>query len=131
MGMNALTVDSARVRAGSWRGSDDLAYLVPLSGASTLTPSTLQRNRAQLRADGFRSVVTDAVGPTERDKLAADGYTEHEALHLLSHDLRGPLPERPPRARGLRRGHRRDIDAILDVDRQTFEAFWQLDRDGL
>ena len=44
--MNALTIDSARVRAGSWRGSDDLAYLVPLSGASTLTPSTLERIRA-------------------------------------------------------------------------------------
>ena len=62
MGMNALTVDSARVRAGSWRGSDDLAYLVPLSGDATLSPSTLQRIRAHLREDGFRSVVTAAVG---------------------------------------------------------------------
>lgn len=131
MGMNALTIDSARVRAGSWRGSDDLAYLVPLSGASTLTPSTLERIRAHLREDGFRSVVTAAVGPSERDMLAADGFTEHEALHLLRHDLQGPLPERPRRAQGLRRGRRRDVDAILDVDRQTFEAFWQLDRDGL
>ena len=80
MGMNALTIDSARVRAGSWRGSDDLAYLVPLSGASTLTPSTLERIRAHLREDGFRSVVTAAAGPSERDMLAADGFTEHEAL---------------------------------------------------
>ncbi len=131
MGMNALTVDLARVRAGSWRGSDDLAYLVPLSGASTLTPSTLERIRAHLREDGFRSVVTAAVGPSERDMLAADGFTEHEALHLLRHDLQGPLPERPRRARGLRRGRAGDIDSILDVDRQTFEAFWRLDRDGL
>ncbi|MAT20405.1 MAG: hypothetical protein CL419_04605 [Acidimicrobiaceae bacterium] len=131
MGMNALTVDSARVRAGSWRGSDDLAYLVPLSGASTLTPSTLERIRAHLREDGFRSVVTAAVGPSERDMLAADGFTEHEALHLLRHDLQGPLPERPRRARGLRRGRAGDIDPILDVDRQTFEAFWRLDRDAL
>ena len=131
MGMNALTVDSARVRAGSWRGSDDLAYLVPLSGASTLTPSTLERIRAHLREDGFRSVVTAAVGPSERDMLAADGFTEHEALHLLRHDLQGPLPERPRRARGLRRGRAGDIDPILDVDRRTFEAFWRLDRDGL
>ena len=131
MGMNALTVDSARVRAGSWRGSHDLAYLVPLSGASTLTPSTLERIRAHLREDGFRSVVTAAVGPSERDMLAADGFTEHEALHLLRHALQGPLPERPRRARGLRRGRAGDIDSILDVDRQTFEAFWRLDRDGL
>ena len=131
MGMNALTVDSARVRSGSWRGSDDLAYLVPLSSASTLTPSTLERIRSQLRKDGFHSVVTAAVGPSERDMFAADGFTEHEALHLLRHDLQGPLPERPRRARGLRRGRPGDIDSILDVDRQTFEAFWRLDRDGL
>ncbi|MEO0493914.1 MAG: GNAT family N-acetyltransferase [Actinomycetota bacterium] len=131
MGMYALTVDSARVRAGSWRGSDDLAYLVPLTSAATLTPSTLERIRARLRDDGFQSVVTAAVGPSERDMLAADGFTEHEALHLLRHDLREPLPSRPGRTRGLRRGHRRDIDAILDVDHQTFETFWRLDRDGL
>ena len=131
MGMYALTVDSARVRAGSWRGSDDLAYLVPLTAAATLTPTTLERIRARLRADGFQEVVTAAVGPSERDMLAADGFTEHEALHLLRHDLQGPLPDRPHRSRGLRRGKQTDIDAILDVDHQTFETFWRLDRDGL
>ncbi|MEM8705726.1 MAG: GNAT family N-acetyltransferase [Actinomycetota bacterium] len=129
--MYALTVDAARVRAGSWRGSDDLAYLVPLSSAATLTPASLARIRARLREDGFQSVVTAAVGPSERDMLAADGFTEHEALHLLRHDLRTPLPDRPARSRGLRRGRSADIDTILDVDHRTFETFWRLDRDGL
>ena len=36
MGMYALTAETARVRAGSWRGRDDLAYLVPLSAAASL-----------------------------------------------------------------------------------------------
>ena len=104
MGMNALTVDSARVRAGSWRGSDDLAYLVPLSGASTLTPSTLERIRAHLRGDGFRSVVTAAVGPSERDMLAADGFTEHEPFISCATTCRSaartpaPGPRAPPRS---------------------------------
>ncbi len=130
MGMYALTADTARVRAGSWRGRDDLAYLVPLSSAATLTPAALAQIRARLRADGFAAVVTAAVGPSERDMLAADGFAEHESLHLLRHDLTD-LPSRPHRSRGLRRGTRRDIDAILDVDHQTFEPFWRLDRDGL
>lgn len=130
MGMYALTADTARVRAGSWRGRDDLAYLVPLSGAATLTPEALKQIRSRLREDGFDAVVTAAVGPSERDMLAADGFDEHESLHLLQHDLTD-LPPRPARSRGLRRGTRRDLDAVLDVDHRTFEAFWQLDADGL
>ena len=130
MGMYALTAEAARVRAGSWRGRDDLAYLVPLSSAATLTPAALEQIRSRLREDGFDAVVTAAVGPSERDMLAADGFDEHESLHLLRHEL-SDLPPRPARTRGIRRGGRRDLDAILDVDRQTFEAFWQLDRDGL
>ena len=130
MGMYALTADTARVRAGSWRGRDDLAYLVPLSGAATLTPEALEQIRTRLREDGFDAVVTAAVGPSERDMLAADGFHEHESLHLLQHDL-ADLPPRPARSRGLRRGAKRDLDAILDVDHRTFEAFWQLDADGL
>lgn len=130
MGMYALTADAARVRAGSWRGSADLAYLVPLSGAATLTPRALQQIRDHLRSDGFEAVVTAAVGPSERAMLTADGFTEHESLHLLRHDLRS-IPDRPARSRGLRRGGRRDLDGILTVDHATFETFWQLDRDGL
>jgi len=130
MGMNALRVDSARVRAGSWRGSSDLAYLVPLSGATTLTPSALVRIRQQLREDGFTSVVTAAVGPSECDVLQADGFTEYERLHLLRHDLRG-IPDRPSRDAGLRRARRSDRPAILLVDTKTFDPFWQLDLDGL
>ena len=130
MGMYALTVDSARVRAGSWRGSSELAYLVPLSGAATLTPSALARIRGRLRENGFTSVVTAAVGPSERDVLEADGFAEHERLHLLRHDLRA-IPDRPSREVGLRRARRGDRPAILDVDAKTFEPFWQLDLDGL
>lgn len=130
MGMYALTADTARVRAGSWRGRDDLAYLIPLTGAATLTPDALEKIRSRLRDDGFKAVVTAAVGPSERAMFAADGFDEHESLHLLQHDLTA-LPGRPTRARGLRRGTRRDIGVILDVDHRTFESFWQLDEDGL
>lgn len=130
MGMYALTVDSARVRAGSWRGSTDLAYLVPLSGAATLTPSALERIRARLRENGFTSVVTAAVGPSERDVLEADGFAEHERLHLLRHDLHN-LPDRPSGEPPIARARRSDRPAILTVDEQTFEPFWQLDLDGL
>lgn len=130
MGMYALRVDGARVRVGGWRGSSDLAYLIPLSGATTLTPSALAGIRRQLHENGFRSVVTSAVGPSERDVLQADGFTEHERLHLLRHDLRA-IPDRPQNDTGLRRARRRDRPAILAVDAKTFDPFWQLDLAGL
>ena len=131
MGMHALTIDTARVRTGRWRGSDELAYLVPLSGASTLTPGALAEIRERLRADGFRAVITAAVAPSERDRLEADGFSRHELLHLLRRDLRLPLPPLPSRHRGIRRGRRIDRPSILRIDAETFEPFWQLDTDGL
>jgi len=131
MGMYALTVDAARFRAGSWRGSTELAYLVPLSGAATLTPDALSGIRERLRADGFSAVVTAAVAPSEREVLEADGFSRHELLHLLRRDLRHPLPSRPARSRGISRGRRADRSAILAVDAATFEPFWQLDGAGL
>jgi len=130
MALHTVSVDAARVRTGSWRGSPDLAYLVPVSTASTLTRSALERIRSQLRDSGYQAVVTAAVGPNERAVLLADGFVDHESLHLLSHDLRALEPT-PQRARGLRRGFRRDYESILEVDSRTFDEFWQLDRDGL
>ncbi len=126
-----LTVGRARVRAGSWRGRDDLAYLVPLTGAATLTTATLAGIRDRLRENGFREVVTAAVGPSERDMFTADGFTDHEQLHLLRHDLRTHLPPEPTKSDAIRRGTRRDHAAVLAVDRATFDEFWQLDDEGL
>ncbi len=131
MALHPLTIGAARVRAGSWRGSPDLAYLVPLTGAATLTPSTLADIRTRLRQKGFSSVVTAAVGPTERQMLEADGFAAHELLHLLRHDLRAPLPSPPGRNVGIRRGRRRERVEILAVDHRTFDDFWRLDPEGL
>ncbi len=98
MALHSLTVDTARVSTGGWRGSPKVAYLVPLSSANTLTPTTLERIRTRLRDDGYLEVVTAAVGPTERDRFLTDGFVDHEHLHLLSHDLHGlhDLHDLPP-----------------------------------
>jgi len=131
MALIPLTVGRARVRAGSWHGRDDLAYLVPLSGAATLTGNTLADIRERLRRQGFREVVTAAVGPSERDMFTADGFTDREQLHLLRHDLKTHMPEPPTKAHAIRRGTRRDHPGVLAVDQATFDDFWQLDEDGL
>jgi ribosomal protein S18 acetylase RimI-like enzyme len=108
-----------------------LAYLVPLTGAATLTTSTLADIRDQLQRHGFSEVVTAAVGPSERDMFTADGFTDREQLHLLRHDLKTNMPASSSRASRIRRGTRRDHAEILAVDHATFDDFWQLDLDGL
>lgn len=131
MALIPFSVGSACVRAGSWRGRDDLAYLVPLTGAATLTTSTLADIRERLQREGFSEVVTAAVGPRERDMFTADGFTDREQLHLLHHDLKTNLPAMPAQTNRIRRGTRRDHGEVLAVDHATFDEFWQLDQEGL
>jgi len=128
--MQALTVGAARVRAGSWKGRDDLAYLVPVSPAATLTTSALHRIRQQLRQGGFETIITGAVGPAERDRLRAAGFVEHESLHLLKRNL-AALPPRPRRSAGIRRGTAKDRRQIPDLDETAFDDFWRMDTTGL
>lgn len=130
--MRPLTVGDARFRAGEWRGRDDVAYLVPLTGAHTLTPTALARSRAELAARGFASVITAAVGPTERDAFDRDGFTEVDHLHLLRHDLDGiPAPQPGSASVCITRGRRRDHREVLRIDGAAFDDFWRLDLEGL
>lgn len=133
MALQSFSIDGARFRAGRWRARGDLAYLVPLSPAHTLTTSTLAKTRAELGSRGYAEVVTAAVAPPERAAFLRDGFEEREHLHLLRHDLRGLAPRRPWRRRTPRieRGHDRDRDRILELDGRTFDDFWRLDDDGL
>ena len=126
-----MTVGAARFRFGSWH-DPDVAYLVPLSTATTLVPETLGPLRTRLRDRGFVSTITAALGPAERDALLSNGFEMREELRLLRHDLGARLPTRPSRSDlRTRRGRRRDIPALLTLDASAFEPFWRLDNNGL
>lgn len=135
MALQLLTIDGARFRAGRWRARGDLAYLVPLSPAHTLTERALAKARAELHSQGFDEIVTAAVAPPERAAFVRDGFEEREHLHLLKHDLRGlpPIRRRRPWRRGgrIERGTRSDHAEVLDLDSRTFDEFWRLDEEGL
>ncbi len=133
MPLEPLTVGSARFRVGPWHDDPDVAYLSPLTTAGTLRPDIMAHLRQQLGAMGFSRLYTAAVGPAERDAMARDEFTVYEELHLLRHDLRSPLPDRPARQHRprLRRGRRRDHRAVLQLDSAAFGEFWRLGVDGL
>ncbi len=131
MVLYSINVGNARFRCGRWRGNPDVAYLVPLSPASTLDPGALSATRARLVADGFSEVITGAVGAGECKAMRRDGFTDREQLHLLRHDLDRPIPRWRGAGPAIRRSGPRDHQAILTLDHEAFEPFWSLDDSGL
>ena len=130
MALASLRIGLARFRAGSWQGRPDIAYLVPVTAAGTLTPSVLAAVRDRLQRLGYQAVVTSAVVPLARDRLVADGFSVQSELTALSHDL-VTAPRLPHPGLHTKRARRRDLDGVLRVDAGAFPPDWRLDADGL
>ncbi|MFN0091989.1 MAG: GNAT family N-acetyltransferase [Acidimicrobiales bacterium] len=127
-----LRFGGERLRVGPWRGDHEVAYLAPLADAEPLSRAAASRCAETLRARGYRSVVTSALARSETNGLLEAGFSVHECLHLLAHDMVGlPAPPAPPDRMTVRRARRAERAAVLDVDHAAFSRFWQLDEHGL
>lgn len=132
-GVGVLASGSERLRAGTWRADEGVAYLAPVADAPAPSTSFVRRCLGELTGQGFSSVVTAALSPSETPAFVALGFVEHERLRLLTHDLRhlpatsGPATSAPR----PRRVHRNDRAGVLAVDTASFPPFWQLDQVGL
>jgi len=116
-----------RLRIGTWRGDDRVAILTPLPGQPA-PPGGITRALDRLRAQGIDRAITAALPAPEAEPFLAAGFAVRERLELLRHDLRA-LPTAPDVH--LRRGWRRDQDAVLALDARAFSPFWRFDRDAL
>ncbi len=112
----------------AWRGRHDVALVAPRPGARPTPHDVLTALDLAVRR-GARQVVTGALARAELDPFLAVGFTVHERLHLLSHDLEDLEPVSG--AARLRRARRRDHGPALAVDARAFDPFWRLDGDGL
>lgn len=117
-----------RVRVGSWRGDQGLAYLAPVAETPPASTTIVRHCCVLLAGQGYREVVTGALGRREQQGFLQAGFEVREELHLLSRALRD-LPRLA--AAPLRRGHRRDRQRILAVDTLAFPPFWRLDDEGM
>lgn len=74
-------------------------------------------------------IVTSAMTTVEQDGFRSAGFVEREALHLLRH----PLHEVPEHVETVatRSGRWTDTSRVLEIDAESFDHFWKLDRDGL
>jgi ribosomal protein S18 acetylase RimI-like enzyme len=100
-----------------------------LPGAPLATASFVQYCLGELERQGWRRVVTGAIGPLEQAAYLAAGFEVEERLVLLSLALDDP----PPRRSGqrTRRVGRRHIGEVLAVDRAAFDEFWRFDEANL
>jgi len=113
-----------RLRIGAWRGDDRVAMLTPLPGHPAGSMAIL-RAVHRLRDQGLDRAITAALPAAEAAPFLDAGFVVRERLELLRHDLTD-LPPMP--AVSLRRGWRRDQDAVLALDARSFSPFWRFDR---
>lgn len=128
--MELLHWGSDRLRVTPWRGDPLVAQLTPTAGQIP-SPDAVGRCLEALAKEGYRSVLTSALTRDEQQPFIEAGFTLHERLHLLRHDLRDLPTGQPPDGVRLRRGRRRDRDPVLAVDDAAFSPFWRFDQAGL
>lgn len=126
---DTITAHADRMRIGPWRGDPSSALLSPTPG-SPPSAEALARVLLRLTDAGYRSVLTPALTWTEQPVFLQAGFTVHERLHLLRHDL-FDLPRPTATETRIRRGRSGDIDGVLELDGLAFDRFWRFDRAGL
>jgi ribosomal protein S18 acetylase RimI-like enzyme len=110
------------VRVAAWHGRADIASIA-LRGTEAPPPRALEGLLDRLRGDGYREVITNAMGPGTSLPLVDAGFAVRGRLHLLEHDL----DDLPAPSRRTRRATRADRAAIVDVDASAFAEFWRFD----
>jgi GNAT superfamily N-acetyltransferase len=125
---DTITGHSDRMRIGPWRGDPSLALLSPTPGAPP-SPEALHRVVVSIADAGYRAVLTPALTFPEQPVFLEYGFSVHERLHLLRHELFN-LPSATAAHTHIRRGRSRDIEAVLNLDRLAFDGFWRFDLNG-
>jgi ribosomal protein S18 acetylase RimI-like enzyme len=121
--------DPRALQVSAWRGDDRVAVLSPAPEQPTPSAQAVATAVERLRDLGTERVLTGALHRTELTPFLSCGFTEHERLHLLRHDLL-TLP-RGNRSVRIRRAGRSDQARVLAIDALAFDEFWTLDRGGL
>jgi ribosomal protein S18 acetylase RimI-like enzyme len=118
-------------RVAAWHGRPDIASVAlecrgapPLAAVETLLD--------ELRAAGYREVITNALAPGPSLPLVDCGFQIRGRLHLLAYDFATAAPASAAgSARRTRRSTAADRTALLAIDAAAFEEFWRLDDLGL
>jgi ribosomal protein S18 acetylase RimI-like enzyme len=114
-----------------WRGSTTIGQVV--------VPADLQPGADDLRTaiedarqDGYTALVTCALPEGAAGPFHDVGFELRERLRLLVHPLTDmPGPVALPPGLQVERAHKRDRDALTELDDRSFDGFWRLGEAGL
>jgi len=120
----------ATVRLAPWPADPRTAQLTVLPGEALPTTGVISDALDEVRAAGFRAVVTGALGEAERAPFAATGFVPRAWLYLLERSLY-QVPAARPSGAALRRIRRSEWPAVAAVDAGAFAPFWRLGIDGI
>ena len=120
-----------RARTGPWRGDGRVAHVAPLADGRPLSAAFVRHCSERLGRQGYERVITAALSPLEQSGFLDAGFEVEQRLHLLAHDLADVPPAPHPPGVVLRRFRPVDMDAVIAVDADAFDAFWTMDRAGI
>ncbi len=128
-----LTLGNQRFRVGPWHADVDTAYLSLTPNVVRPSTESLSRCVRRLAGLGYTSIITAALHPEEAQSFLANGFVEHDRLHVLAHPLTGldRFADAGPDGLRLRRARRGDRRRALEIDARAFPPFWRLDATGL
>ena len=115
-------------RVAAWHGRPDVASVALQFRGAPQVPEVEQLIE-ELRGDGYRSVITNALAPGASLPFIDCGFEVRGRLHLLSHDFTARPALAPTRR--TRRATAADRPAALEADAAAFDDFWKLDAVGL
>ena len=118
-----------QLQVSRWRGDARSAVVNPTPNHSVPSAAAVAREVERLAGTGVQRILTGALHHDEVAPFVANGFVEHDRLHLLRHDLI-ELPGMPRRVI-IRRGSRRHLGQVLRIDHDAFDDFWTLDRLGI
>ncbi len=145
-------IDDDRLLCDVWHAPSHTVVLRPGDPRRRLHPAAVAGVVNELAARGVERILTAALDAASLEPFADAGFTPHEDLCVLRHDLgsrprttsdrRGrtrPGPTRPGSSRpdttrrgSTRRGSmRRDLARAAAVDQRAFSTGFALDRNGL
>ncbi len=84
-----LTLGNQRFRVGPWHADMDTAYLSLTPNVVRPSTESLSRCVRRLAGLGYTSIITAALHPDEAQSFLANGFVEHDRLHVLAHPLTG------------------------------------------
>ncbi|WP_419924690.1 GNAT family N-acetyltransferase [Candidatus Poriferisocius sp.] len=125
-----LRLGGDRLRLRPWAGEAGTGLLIQLTPGSAVSDDATAAAVESAISRGYHRLRTSALSHIESEPFLRAGFKPCRQLALLTRPIQNRLPGITGNI-AIRKARRRDHPAVLAIDRDAFEPFWQFDRHGL